>query len=81
VHGRWETANEDQKCTTWAKAFFKASAPYATGGVYVNFMTQEETDRIQAAYKPAVWKRLVEVKNKWDPKNIFHMNQNIKPSA
>src|SRR5467141_1913484 len=81
VHGRWETANEDQKCTSWAKAFFKASAPYATGGVYVNFMTQEETDRIQAAYKPAVWKRLVEVKNKWDPKNFFRMNQNIKPSV
>lgn len=81
VHGRWETANEDQKCTSWAKAFFKASAPYATGGVYVNFMTQEETDRIQSAYKPAVWKRLVEVKNKWDQENVFHMNQNIKPSV
>src|SRR6266852_3254184 len=81
VHGRWETPNEDQKCTSWAKAFFKASAPYATGGVYVNFMTQEETDRIQAAYKPAVWKRLVEVKNKWDPENVFHMNQNIRPSV
>ena len=80
VHGRWETPNEDQKCTSWARAFFKASAPYSTGGVYVNFMTAEETDRIQAAYKPAVWKRLVEVKNKWDPKNLFHMNQNIKPS-
>ena len=47
----------------------------------MNFMTAEETDRIQAAYKPAVWKRLVEVKNKWDPKNLFHMNQNIKPSV
>jgi len=81
VHGRWETPNEDQKCTSWAKAFFKASTPYSTGGVYVNFMTAEETDRIQAAYKPAVWKRLVEVKNKWDPKNLFHMNQNIKPSV
>ncbi len=54
---------------------------YSTGGVYVNFMTAEETDRIQAAYKPAVWKRLVEAKNKWDPKNLFHMNQNIKPSV
>ncbi len=81
VHGRWDTASEDQKCISWARAFFDASAPYATGGVYVNFMTQEETARIQAAYKPAVWKRLVEVKIKWDPKNVFHMNQNIKPSA
>ena len=81
VHGRWETASEDQKCISWARAFFNASAPFATGGVYVNFMTQEETDRIQAAYKPAVWKRLVEVKTKWDANNLFRMNQNIKPSV
>ncbi len=81
VQGRWETANEDQKCISWSRAFFKASEPYSTGGVYVNFMTQEETDRIQSAYKPAVWKRLVEVKNKWDPKNLFRMNQNVKPST
>ena len=81
VHGRWETASEDQKCISWARAFFNASAPFATGGVYVNFMTQEETDRIQAAYKPAVWKRLVELKTKWDAKNLFRMNQNIKPSV
>src|SRR5437867_3927481 len=81
VHGRWETASEHQKCISWARAFFNSSAPYATGGVYVNFMTQEETDRIQAAYKPAVWKRLVELKTKWDAKNLFRMNQNIKPSV
>ncbi len=81
VHGRWETTNEDQKCISWARAFFNATASFSTGGVYVNFMTQEETDRVQAAYKPAVWKRLVEVKHKWDPKNLFRMNQNIKPTV
>jgi len=80
VHGRWETANEDQKCISWARAFFNAAAPYSTGGVYVNFMTEDETGRVQAAYKPAVWERLVELKNKWDPNNMFRMNQNIKPS-
>ena len=47
----------------------------------MNFMTQEESDRIPSAYKPEVWKRLVEAKKKWDPENFFHMNQNIKPSA
>jgi len=81
VHGRWETAKEDQKCISWARDFFNAAAPYATGGVYVNFMTQEETDRVSAAYKPEVWKHLVEVKNTWDPNNLFRMNQNIKPLA
>jgi FAD/FMN-containing dehydrogenase len=80
VHGRWETAAEDKRCIAWARDFFNAAAPYGTGGVYVNFMTQEEIDRIPTAYKPEVWARLVEVKNKWDPRNLFRMNQNIKPS-
>jgi FAD/FMN-containing dehydrogenase len=35
---------------------------------------------VRAAYRPEVWKRLVEIKTKWDPKNLFRMNQNIKPS-
>jgi FAD/FMN-containing dehydrogenase len=81
VHTRWERAEEDQRCISWARDFFNAAAPHATGGVYVNFMTQEEIDRIPAAYGQEVWKRLVEVKNKWDPKNLFRMNQNIKPSV
>jgi FAD/FMN-containing dehydrogenase len=51
---------------------------YATGGVYVNFMTEEETDRIGAAFGPN-WDRLVEVKRRYDPANLFRMNQNIQP--
>ncbi len=81
VHGRWDTADEDNRCISWSRAFFDASSPDATGGVYVNFMPQDETERIPAAYKPEVWKRLAEVKNKWDPENFFRMNQNIKPSV
>ena len=81
VHARWETAAEDQKCVGWAREFFNAATPFATGGVYVNFITQEEQDRITAAYGPAIWKRLVETKQKWDPQNLFRMNQNIKPTA
>ena len=80
VHGRWETASEDDKGISWARGFFDASAPYATGGVYVNFMTEEETDRIGAAYGPN-HDRLVRVKNTYDPKNLFRLNQNIKPTV
>jgi len=79
VHTRWDSPTDDGRCIAWAREFFKAAAPDATGGVYVNFMTQEETDRIPAAYKPEVWERLVSVKRKWDPKNLFRMNQNIRP--
>jgi len=81
VHGRWETSEEDQKVISWAREFFDASAPFSTGGVYVNFMTQDETARISSAYKPDVWQRLVDLKNKWDPTNLFCLNQNIRPAA
>jgi FAD/FMN-containing dehydrogenase len=78
VHGRWDEATDDQKCIGWAREFFKASAPYASGGAYVNFMTAEEGDRVAAAYG-SNYERLVEIKRRYDPENVFHLNQNIKP--
>ncbi len=78
VHGRWETAAEDEKCIAWARSLFNATAPFASSGVYVNFLTQEETDRIRTAYGPN-YDRLVNLKSKFDPANLFHLNQNIRP--
>jgi FAD/FMN-containing dehydrogenase len=78
VHGRWDEATDDERCIAWARDFFQASAPYASAGAYVNFMTAEEADRVAAAYG-ANYGRLVEIKRRYDPKNIFHLNQNIKP--
>ncbi len=81
VHSRWETKAEDEACIQWARDFFRNATPYATGGVYVNFMTEEEGDRIQGgAYQSAIMSRLTKVKDEWDPTNFFCMNQNIKPS-
>ena len=79
VHGRWETAAEDAGVIAWAREFFAKSKPFASGGAYINFLTEEETDRIESAYGP-VYKRLVELKKKYDPTNFFRMNQNIKPA-
>ena len=79
VHGRWETAAEDERCIAWAREFFAKSQPFASGGAYINFLTHDETDRIVFAYG-TTWKRLVELKNKYDPMNLFRMNQNIKPA-
>jgi FAD/FMN-containing dehydrogenase len=79
-HGRWERAEDDERCVGWAREFYQATAPYGTGGVYVNFMTGDETDRVPAAFG-GNYARLVEVKNKYDPTNFFHLNQNIKPSV
>ena len=77
VHGRWDDAAQDEIGIAWAREFFKASAPYASAGAYVNFMTEDESDRVAAAYGMN-YARLKQVKKKYDPKNIFHNNQNIK---
>ena len=61
-----------------AREFFAKSQPFASGGAYINFLTQDESDRIAFAYGP-MYKRLVELKKKYDPTNFFRMNQNIKP--
>jgi FAD/FMN-containing dehydrogenase len=79
VHGRWEKPEDDKACITWAREFFKAVAPYASGSVYVNFLTQDEDERIQAAYG-ANYERLTQLKAKYDPGNLFQVNQNIKPA-
>ena len=78
VHGRWESAGEDERCIAWAREFFTKSQPFASSGAYINFLTQDETDRIAFAYG-ATYDRLVEIKKKYDPTNLFRMNQNIKP--
>ncbi|MGA7934869.1 MAG: FAD-binding oxidoreductase [Kovacikia sp.] len=78
VHGRWDDVAQDERCITWAREFFQASAPYASAGAYVNFMTEEEGDRVTAAYG-SNYDRLVKIKKRYDPENIFHLNQNIKP--
>jgi len=79
VHGRWESPSDDARCIGWARDFFDASAPFASGGVYVNFLTADESNRVRAAYG-ANYDRLARVKRKYDPNNLFRMNQNIKPS-
>ena len=80
VHGRWDKRADDERCIAWARAFFQASAPYASNGAYVNFMTEEESDRVGSAYG-ANYDRLAQIKKQYDPDNLFHLNQNIRPSS
>jgi FAD/FMN-containing dehydrogenase len=77
VHGRWDDAAQDESCISWAREFFKASAPFASTGAYVNFMSGDEDGRVAAAYG-VNYDRLKQIKQKYDPENIFHNNQNIK---
>ncbi|ABE43454.1 FAD-binding oxidoreductase [Polaromonas sp. JS666] len=79
VHGRWTDPADDERCIGWARDYFKASAPFASGGVYVNFLTADEGDRVKAAYGQN-YDRLAQIKRKYDPTNLFSTNQNIKPA-
>jgi len=72
-----------EKCVRWGREFWTAMQPYSTGGVYVNYLGREADEgpeRIKAAYGPEKYARLVALKNKYDPTNLFRLNQNIKPS-
>lgn len=80
MHARWESAEEDEACISWAREFFVRVEPYATGSVYVNFMTEEEVERIPSAYG-VNQNKLEQIKRKYDPDNFFRVNQNIKPAA
>jgi FAD/FMN-containing dehydrogenase len=80
VHTRWEDPTDDARCVAWAREFFDAAAPYAAGTVYVNFLTEDETERVSAAYGPNR-ERLGRLKERYDPDNLFRMNQNIRPLA
>ncbi|MCB2203510.1 FAD-binding oxidoreductase [bacterium] len=80
IHGRWEDANDDDTCVGWCRDIFSAATPLATGGVYVNFMTEEEKDRIRDAYG-AGYDRLVALKQQYDPDNFFSYNQNVRPKG
>ena len=78
VHARWEQAESDGACIAWARDVYKASAPYASAGGYVNFMTADERERVPDAYG-SNFERLVQMKRRYDPTNVFRWNQNIAP--
>jgi FAD/FMN-containing dehydrogenase len=80
AHGRWRDKQQDSACIAWARQLSDAAAPFASGSVYVNFLPEDEGDRVEQAYG-ANYRRLVEIKRRYDPGNLFRMNQNIPPTA
>jgi FAD/FMN-containing dehydrogenase len=79
LHARWADAADDAHCIGWARDVFGRLAPHATGGVYVNFLTADEGDRVRAAYG-GNYRRLTMAKLRYDPDNLFRSNQNIQPA-
>ena len=68
-----------ERITEWTKGYFDALHPYSAGGAYVNFMMDEGQDRVQATYRDN-YEQLAAIKHKYDPKNLFRVNQNIRPA-
>ena len=64
---------------SWVVDYYNATHPYSAGGAYINFMMEEGQDRIQASYRDN-YSRLAEIKKKYDPDNLFRINQNIRPA-
>ena len=75
--GRWANRSSDDD---WARGLYEAAKPHSAGTAYVNFMPEDESDRVEAAYG-GNYRRLVEAKLKYDPTNLFRMNQNVRPKA
>ena len=69
-----------EKISLWAKQYWEELHPYSAGGAYLNFMGDEGEDRVKASYGDN-YARLVTIKNKYDPDNLFRVNQNIKPGV
>jgi hypothetical protein len=65
--------------SNWCKRYWDALHPYSAGGAYVNFMMDEGQERVQATYKEH-YARLAAIKRKFDPANLFRVNQNIRPA-
>jgi len=79
VAGMWPDPADNAKNTAWVKAYYAALQPHSSAGGYVNFMAGDEQDRIRDSYK-GNYERLVQVKKRYDPGNLFHVNQNIRPA-
>ena len=84
ILGVWSDPADKDKNVQWVRETWDAVQPFSSGAVYVNYLggqADEGGDRIMEAYGQAKYDRLVALKNKYDPTNLFSLNQNIKPTV
>jgi hypothetical protein len=78
----WMNPDEDERNTAWAKGFAEAMQAFGVGKALPNFIEPDEgVARLRASYGEDKYERLVALKNKWDPDNLFRLNQNINPAG
>lgn len=78
IAGMWPDPADNEKNIAWVRDYYAATAPYSEEGGYINFAADDDQERVTSNYG-ASYKRLVKIKRKYDPDNLFHMNQNIEP--
>ena len=78
ILSQWTKVSEDAANIAWTRRLFANLCPWMKPGVYVNFMSGNEEERVPEAYRDR-WERLREIKTKYDPQNLFRLNQNIPP--
>ena len=81
VSSTWEDPTHDADRLSAARAFGDSLAPLSTGRSYVNAIDGNETDKVRAAFGASTYDRLAAVKDRYDPDNVFHLNQNVRPSG
>jgi FAD/FMN-containing dehydrogenase len=77
----WMDPAEDQQNAAWARGFAEAMRPFGYGTAFSNFIEPDEAGRLQASYGEEKYRRLVELKRRWDPENLFRLNQNVAPGT
>ncbi|MEV7562368.1 FAD-binding oxidoreductase [Streptomyces sp. NPDC089795] len=78
IAGMWPDPADNETATAWVRDYYDATAAHSEEGGYINFMADDDQDRIRSNYK-GNYDRLVAVKRAYDPENLFHLNQNIRP--
>jgi len=78
IVGAWPDPTQNEANISWVRDYYDATAPLSQSGGYVNFMAGDDQDRVKANYR-GNYDRLVQVKRTYDPDNLFHLNQNIRP--
>jgi FAD/FMN-containing dehydrogenase len=80
VVGAWPEPDDNAANIRWVRDYYAALAPHSAEGGYVNFMSEDDQDRVRANYG-ANYDRLAAIKQRYDPDNLFRLNQNIRPAA
>jgi FAD/FMN-containing dehydrogenase len=77
----WDEPEESERHIAWARETWRAMKPFAIPGVVLNYTSDTGEERVRSTFGPEKYERLVALKDRWDPDNVFRSNQNIRPSV